>query len=154
MVGLHRLASNLRPASLDHVGLSAAVQQMVEAVNMRGGPKVDFEAGRLGAERLPEFTETALFRIAQEALGNAVQHSRAARVSVLLERREGQVVVVVEDDGVGFDPVLALHSGRLGLLGMRERAEMLGGSLVVESSEGKGATVVAEVPDADPDFAR
>jgi len=154
MVGLHRLASNLRPASLDHVGLSAAVQQMVEALNLREGPKVDFAAGRLGAERLPEFTETALFRIAQEALGNAIQHSRAARVSVLLERREGQVVVVVEDDGVGFDPILALHSGRLGLLGMRERAEMLGGSLVVESSEGKGATVVAEVPDADPDFAR
>jgi signal transduction histidine kinase len=154
MVGLHRLATNLRPASLDHVGLSAAVQQMVEAMNLRGGLKVDFEAGRLGAERLPEFTETALFRIAQEALGNAVQHSRAARVSVLLERREGRVVVVVEDDGVGFDPILALHSGRLGLLGMRERAEMLGGSLVVESSEGKGTTIVAEVPDADPDLAR
>jgi signal transduction histidine kinase len=154
MVGLHRLASNLRPASLDHVGLSAAVQQMVEAINLRGGLKVDFEAGRLGAERLPEFTETALFRIAQEALGNAVQHSRAARASVLLERREGRVLVVVEDDGVGFDPVLALHSGRLGLLGMRERAEMLGGSLVVESAEGKGTTVVAEVPDADPDIAR
>ena len=127
---------------------------MVEALNLQQGPKVEFEAGRLGPERLPEFTETALYRIAQEALTNAVRHSHAERVSVLLERREGKVVVMVEDDGVGFDPVLARHSGRLGLLGMRERAEMLGGSLVVDSSEGQGTTVVAEVPDADPDSAR
>ena len=154
MVSLHRLASNLRPASLDQVGLSAAVQQMVEALNLQRGPKVEFEGGLLGTERLPEFTETALYRIAQEALANAMHHSRATRVSVLLERREGRIVAVIEDDGVGFDPVIALHSGRLGLLGMRERAEMLGGTLVVESSEEKGTTVVAEVPDADPDRAR
>jgi signal transduction histidine kinase len=154
MAGLHRLASNLRPASLDHVGLPAAVQQMVEGLNLKAGPRVEFEGGSLGTERLPEFTETALYRIAQEALANAAHHARASRVSVLLERREGRIVVVVEDDGVGFDPVIALHSGRLGLLGMRERAEMLGGSLIVESSEGKGTTVVAEVPDADPDHTR
>lgn len=153
MISLHRLAFNLRPASLDHVGLSAAVHQMVENFNLRQGPRVEFEAERFGAERLPEFTETALYRIAQEALTNAVNHSQAERVSVILERREGKVLVVVEDDGIGFDPVLARHSGRLGLLGMRERAEMLGGSLIVESSEGKGTTVVAEVPDADPDSA-
>jgi signal transduction histidine kinase len=153
MVSLHRLASNLRPASLDHVGLSAAVQQMVESMNLRQGPTVEFEERGLGTLRLQEFTETALYRIAQEALANAVHHSRAKRVSVLLERRAGKIVVVVEDDGVGFDPILASHSGRLGLLGMRERAEMLGGALLVESSEGKGATIVAEVPDADSHFA-
>lgn len=154
MASLHRLASNLRPASLDHVGLSAAVHQMAETLNLQQGPKVDFEAGRLGQERLPEFTETALYRIVQEATSNAMHHSRAGRVSILLERREGRIVAVIEDDGVGFDPVMALHGGRLGLVGMRERAEMLGGSLVVESSEGKGTTVVAEVPDADPDLTR
>ncbi|MGA9750979.1 MAG: GAF domain-containing sensor histidine kinase [Acidobacteriota bacterium] len=154
MVSLHRLASNLRPASLDHVGLSAAVQQMVEALNVQGGPRVEFEGYALvGRERLPDFTETALYRIVQEALTNSVRHSRAKCVSVLLKRREDRVVVVIEDDGVGFDPVLALHCGRLGLLGMRERAEMVGGSLVIESSQGKGTTVVAEVPDADPDSA-
>lgn len=153
MVSLHRLATNLRPASLDHVGLSAAVQQMVESMNLRQGPTVEFEERGLGTLRLQEFTETALYRIAQEALANAVHHSRAKRVSVLLERRAGKIVVVVEDDGVGFDPILASHSGRLGLLGMRERAEMLGGALLVESSEGKGATIVAEVPDADSHFA-
>ncbi len=152
MASLHRLASNLRPASLDHVGLSAAVQQMVEALNVQGGPRVEFEGYALeGRERLPDFTETALYRIVQEALTNAVRHSRAKCVSVLLNRREDRVVALIEDDGVGFDPVLAIHSGRLGLLGMRERAEMVGGSLDIESSQGKGTTVVAEVPDADPD---
>jgi signal transduction histidine kinase len=153
MVSIHRLASNLRPASLDHVGLSAAVQQMVEALNLQEGPEVEFEGGGLGPGRLPEFTETALYRIAQAALANAVQHSRAKSASVLLERREGRIVVVVEDDGVGFDPIMAFHSGRLGLLGMRERAEMLGGTLTVESSEGKGTTIVAEVPDDNPNSA-
>jgi signal transduction histidine kinase len=150
MVSLHRLASNLRPASLDHVGLRAAVQQVVEASNLQDGPRVEFEGGAVGDLRLPEFTETALYRIVQEALTNARRHARATVVSVLLERREGKLVAVIEDDGIGFDPVLALHSGRLGLLGMRERAEMIGGSLIVESEEGKGTTVVAEVPDADP----
>ncbi len=153
MVSLHRLATNLRPASLDHVGLSAAVQQMVESINLQQRPTVEFEERGLGTQRLQEFTETALYRIAQEALANAMHHSRAKRVSVLLERHEGKIVVVVEDDGVGFDPIMASHSGRLGLLGMRERAEMLGGTLLVESSKGKGATIVAEVPDADSHFA-
>lgn len=150
MVGLHRLAVNLRPAVLDQMGLAAAIHQMVDGLDLQKGIKIEFEEGKYGRVRLPEFTETALYRIAQEALTNAIRHSRATRVSIILERCEGQVVVVIEDNGIGFDPVLALHSGRLGLLGMRERAEMLGGTLIVESSEGKGTTVVAEVPDADP----
>ena len=154
MLSLHRLASNLRPASLDHVGLRAAVQQIVETSNLQDGPRVEFEGGAVGNLRLPEITETALYRIVQEALTNARRHSRATVVSVLLERRDGKIVAVIEDDGIGFDPVLALHSGRLGLLGMRERAEMIGGSLIVESAEGKGTTIAAEVPDVDPDIAR
>ena len=154
MAALHRLASNLRPASLDHVGLEAAVRQMVDTLNHQQGPRVEFEGSRLGTDRLPEFTETQMYRIVQEALANVMRHSRATAVSVLLERRDGRIVAVIEDNGVGFDPILALHIGRLGLVGMRERAEMLGGTLVMESSEGNGTTVVAEVPDADPDLAR
>jgi signal transduction histidine kinase len=150
MVGLHRLASNLRPASLDHMGLGAAVRQMVDTFNLQSGPRLEFEDSRLRSQRLPEFTETQLYRIVQEALSNVMHHSRARTASVLLERRDGKVIAFVEDDGVGFDPILALQGGRLGLVGMRERAEMLGGTLVVESSRGKGTTVVAEVPDADP----
>ena len=103
MVGLHRLASNLRPASLDHVGLSAAVQQMVETLNQQGGPQVEFEGGRLGAQRLPEFTETALCTAScKRPSPTPCSHSRATRVSVLLERREGKVVAVIEDDGIGL----------------------------------------------------
>jgi signal transduction histidine kinase len=154
IVALHQLASNLRPASLDHVGLEAAVRQMVDAFNHQQGPRMEFEGSRLGAVRLPEFTETQLYRIIHEALTNVMHHSRATAVSVLLERRDGQILAIIEDDGIGFDPILTLHSGRLGLVGMRERAEMLGGKLIIESSEGKGTTVVAEVPDAHPDTAR
>lgn len=154
MVALHRLASNLRPASLDHVGLEAAVRQMVDALGGQDGPKVEFEGGQLRTTRLPEFTETQLYRIVQEAVSNAMRHSRATSVSVFLGRRDGLIVAIIEDDGIGFDPVLAFHGGRLGLVGMRERAEMLGGKLVIESVEGKGTTIFAEVPDADPDTAR
>lgn len=154
MVGLHRLASNLRPATLDHLGLEAAVRQMADTLNQQGGPRIEFEGSRLGSVRLAEFTETQIFRIMQAAVSNVMRHSRARSASVILERRDNKVVAVIEDDGIGFDPILALHSGRLGLVGMKERAEMLGGTLIVESSEGKGTTVVAEVPDGNPDLAR
>jgi signal transduction histidine kinase len=90
--------------------------------------------------------ETALYRIVQEALTNVVRHARATSVDVLLERRGSQVITVIEDNGVGFDPKEAARSGRLGLFGMQERVEMLGGTLLVESSVGVGTTVVAEVP--------
>jgi len=149
MLGLHRLATNLRPASLDHVGLPAALRQMVDALNEREGNRIAFTEDTLEGGRFSEFTETALYRIAQEALGNAVRHSMATRVSVVLKRAEGKITLRVEDDGAGFDPVLAQECGRLGLMGMRERAEMLGGSLRVQSVEGSGTTILAEVPDAD-----
>jgi signal transduction histidine kinase len=82
----------------------------------------------------------------QEALTNVARHAQASHVGVLLECRGGRLVVIVEDDGVGCDPQTALQSGRLGLLGMRERAEMLGGSLELESTPGAGTTLFVEVP--------
>jgi mRNA-degrading endonuclease YafQ of YafQ-DinJ toxin-antitoxin module len=80
------------------------------------------------------------------------RHRGKRAVSLAYEVR--LILTVIEDDGIGFDPILTLHSSRLGLVGMRVRADMLGGKLIVESSEGKGTTVVAEVPDANPDTAR
>jgi PAS domain S-box-containing protein len=105
------------------------------------------DCGRLDPE-----VETAIYRVVQEALTNVARHARAGRVSVILERRRAThspdeaIVAVIEDDGAGFDVDEALARGRLGLLGMRERVEMLGGSLTIESAPGAGATVVAEVP--------
>src|SRR5262249_6028209 len=88
--------------------------------------------------------ETALYRIVQESLTNIVKHARATRVSVLVARREGEVVVVIEDDGAGFDPERPADG--IGLLGMRERAELVEGTLTIESREGGGTTIIAEVP--------
>lgn len=148
---LHRLAMDLRPASLDHLGLEPALNQYVTAIGRRFGLIAQFKAVGLAGKRLPPATETALYRIVQEALTNAARHAHATRVDVLLERRGDQVVIVVEDDGAGFEADLArlAQSGHLGLVGMQERAEMLGGSLVIESAAGAGTTIVVEVPYAD-----
>jgi signal transduction histidine kinase len=146
-VNLHRLAADLRPAMLDHVGLVPALGQLAETLAGREGPDIRVEAARVDGERLPVELETALYRIAQEAMTNAVRHSRARRVTVVLQRRGRRLAMTVADDGEGFDLEMTPHGGRFGLVGMRERAEMLGGTLSVESSPGGGTTIVVEVPD-------
>ena len=105
---------------------------------------VDIEA-QLGEMRPPPEAETALYRIVQEALTNVVKHAEARRVSITLVRKGESAVVVVEDDGRGFEPE-AVRDGALGFVGMRERVELVGGRLAVESSPGAGTTLVAEVP--------
>lgn len=145
---LHRLARDLRPASLDQLGLATTLRQYLQGISDKHGLVVQFET--LGIpERLPNAIETALYRIIQEALNNVIRHSHATRVDVLLEERGDKVLAIVEDNGVGFDPVAALKSGQLGLLGMRERAEMLGGELVVECEDKGGTTVIVEMPNVD-----
>jgi signal transduction histidine kinase len=147
---LHRLAADLRPASLDHLGLEVALRQFVRSIGAKFGLAIRFKARGLKGDRLPAVVETALFRVAQEAVTNVVRHAGASRIDVLVERRGDRVVVVVEDDGVGFDPKGAPNGKHFGLVGMRERAEALGGALAIESATGKGATVVVEVICADP----
>jgi signal transduction histidine kinase len=145
---LHRLAMDLRPASLDHLGLLAALRQYLQTVRDQHQLKVEY--GVVGFEiRLPADVETAVYRIVQEAVTNVIRHARATRVDVLLERRGSKLVVLVEDNGIGFDPTIAAHSDRLGLFGMRERTEMLGGKLAVESAPNAGTTVLMEVPYVD-----
>ncbi|GAB4545107.1 MAG: GAF domain-containing protein [Anaerolineae bacterium] len=144
--GLHQLASDLRPASLDHLGLAAALRQYVETFSRQHGLFVQFEMVGLEEERLPATVEIALYRIVQEALTNVVRHAQASRADIVLERRGDRVITIVEDDGVGFDYLAAMQNGRLGLVGMQERAEMLGGSLAIESSPGVGTTLLVEVP--------
>jgi signal transduction histidine kinase len=106
-------------------------------------------AAGLEGRRLPGEIETALYRVVLEALHNTFKHARARRVDVLLERRDNHAVAIVEDDGQGFDAEALLTRpppGRLGLLGMRERLALLGGSLEVESTPGEGTTVFARIP--------
>jgi signal transduction histidine kinase len=141
---VRRLAVELRPAALDDFGLVTALERLAGSVSEQTGTKVDVEA-RLGHDRLPEEVETTLYRIVQEALTNVVKHADAKHVSIVLTRKDSSVAALVEDDGRGFDPDAARSEG-LGLLGMRERVGIVGGSLTVESGEGAGTTLVAEVP--------
>jgi signal transduction histidine kinase len=144
--GLHGLASDLRPASLDHVGLVPALRQYTERLAERHHLVVDFSAIGLQEERLPPPIEITIYRIVQEALVNAVRHAQATHADVIIERRADHVRILIEDNGVGFEPTLALESGRLGLIGIRERAETLGGQLVIDSVPGTGTTLLVEVP--------
>ncbi len=146
---LHRLAINLRPASLDHLGLVTALQQVIQEFSRQYAIAVEFEAVGMQDKRLPLEVETALFRIVQESLTNVALHAQATRVDVLLSLTDKRVSAIVEDDGVGFVPALTVTEEQLGLFGMRERIEMLGGTLTIESSPGKGTTVKAEAPSHD-----
>jgi len=153
MEELHRLAADLRPASLEHLGLVAALRQHLARIESASGMEVRFMARGLDESRLPSAVEVTLFRIAQEALTNVLRHAHAKHVDVLAERRDDRVVLMVEDDGVGFDADRTGGPGRLGRVGMKERAEALGGTLTIESAPGAGTTVAVEVPcvSASPD---
>lgn len=141
---VRRLAVELRPTALDDFGLVPALERLTDSFAEQTGISVDFQAS-LTAGRLPTEIETALYRIVQESLTNIVKHARAGSVSVVLTRKEDAVSVVVEDDGIGFEPGRP-RDGGLGLLGMQERVALLGGRLAIESRPGAGTTFVAEVP--------
>jgi two-component system, NarL family, sensor histidine kinase DevS len=140
---VRRLAVELRPKALDDFGLVPALERLVESFREQTGMTVELEA-QLGPDRLPGDVETVLYRIAQEALTNVVKHARASSVSIVLTRRDGSVNAVIEDDGRGFEPGDDIEG--LGLLGMKERLELIDGRLTVESGTGSGTTIVAEVP--------
>ena len=147
---VHQVAAALRPPALDRLGLRLALQAHLEDWSARYGVACDFHAVNIERERFPAEVEAALFRAVQEGLTNVARHADAAGVSLVLERRRGKVGVVLEDDGRGFDveaaAAEAARAGRLGLLGMRERLELLGGTLEVESSPGSGTTLFARLP--------
>jgi len=141
---VRRLAVELRPKTLDDFGLVAALERLAETFTEATGIDVDLEA-RLGDGRLPGEVETTLYRIVQEALTNVVKHAEARSVSILVVRRHATATAVIEDDGRGFDAAATREDG-LGLLGMNERAALLGGRVTVESAESGGTTIAAEVP--------
>jgi signal transduction histidine kinase len=141
---VRRLAVELRPKALDDFGLVPALERLADAFGGESGIAIDVEAN-LGDARLPPEVETALYRIAQEALTNVAKHADAGHVSVVVTRRDGSVTVVVEDDGRGFGAVGGEPAG-LGLVGMKERVGLLGGRLAIESTEGSGTTIAVDVP--------
>jgi signal transduction histidine kinase len=145
---LRALITDLRPAALDELGAEAALQALAERAQ-RHGIEVDvsidlaYEQGRVSARHIPE-VEIAIYRIAQEALSNAAKHGRATRAVVEVQETETTIHLSVRDDGDGFDQTV--QSGGFGLLGMRERVQLLDGTLHVESEPGNGTTVRATLP--------
>jgi signal transduction histidine kinase len=133
----------LRPKALDDFGLAPALERLAHTFAGQTRLKLDLES-QLGTERLPSEIETALYRIVQEALTNVAKHAEAQTVSIVLRRAQGAVTAVIEDDGRGFD--LAVTGHGTGLDGMRERLDLIGGKLKIETRRGGGATLVAVVP--------
>ncbi|MCC7103798.1 MAG: sensor histidine kinase [Chloroflexi bacterium] len=149
---VHGLALELRPSVLDDLGLVAAVRRHVNAQARKYGLEIDFHTAGLEGVRLPSETETAVYRVIQEALTNVARHAGGASASVIVERRGDSLVAIVEDDGYGFDAVAMLDREQsLGLHGMRERSLLVGGKLTIESSPGAGTTVFVQAPIAAPD---
>jgi signal transduction histidine kinase len=147
-----RLILGLRPTVLDDMGLLPAIRWYAESYLAERGIEVKMEAA-LPAQRLPAHIEVALFRIVQEALANVAKHAHAGHVDVRLTHDEREITVTVADDGTGFDVAHALGrpgpTESVGLLGMQERARLLGGRLEIRSREGGGTVVRVEVPMSD-----
>ncbi len=145
-----RMAWNLRPSILDDYGLDSALSRHVQEVSRLSGIKIDYQLVPPGnIPRLERGIEVVLYRIAQEALTNLTRHSAASRASVVLIRSPASVILLVEDDGKGFDMNRIEQrgpSGTLGLLGMKERTLLFEGQLDIESAPGKGTTVRATIP--------
>ena len=149
---LDYIAWNLRPAAIDDIGLEETLRTFIRDWSEHYDLPADFNSFGFGDVRLAPDVEINLYRIAQESLNNVSKHAGASRASVLLENRENDVVLIIEDNGIGFDVAetertSALEKG-MGLFGMRERAALVGGSLEIESAHGRGTSVYAKVPAA------
>lgn len=147
---LDRMVFHLRPTVLDDHGLGTAVPEYVSAWSEWAGLPATSFVSNLGTDRLPLHVEATIYRVVQEALNNVTKHAEAREVSVTITRRDDQVLVMIEDDGKGFDAEALVDKpadGRgWGLLGMKERVNSVGGEFEVESSPDKGTTVVARIP--------
>jgi PAS domain S-box-containing protein len=149
-----RVIADLRPTTLDDFGLAKAVQMQVADLRAEGYQADCKET--LGEERLPATLETALFRVAQEALTNVRKHAQTDRVRIMLGRQNGLIELEVQDWGRGFEPTEVTNGGgpgeRIGLSSMRERVALLGGALDIHSKPGVGTLVVAQVPTMGDDY--
>jgi signal transduction histidine kinase/ligand-binding sensor domain-containing protein len=143
------IARGLRPPLLDEAGLVPAIDQYLKSMAERSGTRIEFDVSP-GVTRAPRGLGTTVFRLVQEAVGNALRHARATEVRVTLRDEDAVLRLAVEDDGIGFDPAAAKRSARrgahLGLLGMTERVRNAGGTIEFESRPGAGSRIIARIP--------
>jgi len=143
-----QLVWQLRPTALDDLGLRAALANYIQDWSQRVNIEARLHTSGLMDERLPSEVESALYRIAQEALNNVAKHARAKHAEIILERRTDHVILIVEDDGVGFetgDPASTAGREGFGLMGMQERAALIGATLEIESGSGQGTTILVRM---------
>ena len=142
---VRRISSELRPSLLDDLGLVAAMDWHLKEFGSRSGIKTEFSEPSRDME-MNETIKTGIFRIFQESLTNVARHAEAGKVSVDLQQDKGYIVLRIEDDGVGFNKLQVNNKRTLGILGMKERTNMMGGSYDITSLPGKGTVVVVSVP--------
>jgi signal transduction histidine kinase len=147
---VREMAAQLRPAILDDYGLEMALARKVEEISTKSGLIIDYQyvSGPEKAGRLPAPIEVGLYRVATEALSNIVSHASASRASAIILRQDSRVMLLVEDDGCGFDytSVRKHLEGCLGLIGMEERVALMGGTFRIESTSKGGTTLRVEIP--------
>jgi len=147
---MHNLVRELRPTALDDLGLQTAMSNYVDEWNRRTGITIDFHANGFLNERLSNQLESSIYRIVQESLNNIIKHAKAQNVSIILEKRDTRILLIIEDDGLGFDSDALLRiparNRGVGLLGMKERIALVGGSFNIESTPGVGTTVLVHIP--------
>jgi signal transduction histidine kinase len=145
---IHRAAADLRPAALDDLGLKKALTALAGSCAQPSGLRIELqEVGTL--DGLPAEVEILVYRVVQEALNNVLKHAQANSVSVVLERSGAMLRVIIEDDGLGFDPDRPPDADAppaLGLLGMQERLDLVCGRMTIESAPGAGTTLFIDVP--------
>lgn len=143
---IQRIARGLRPATLDALGLEAALERLAIEFTQSSKISVDVQCIGLEGKRLPPSVEITLYRIAQESMTNVGKHAAAKTASIVVHRTAARAVLIVEDDGCGFDPSKTSPCGGFGLLGIRERVALMGGTLAIESAHGTGTTVAISIP--------
>ena len=145
-----RIARGLRPSLLDDLGLAAAIEKVVRDFSEHTATEITLQASNLEGLRLPDSLETAVFRIFQEALTNAIRHAEARHVGIELGFDAKQITLTVQDDGRGFDPRMkserATDGSHMGLIGIRERVALLGGHFSLDSTPGRGCRIVVKLP--------
>jgi signal transduction histidine kinase len=141
------LAWQVRPTVLDDIGIVAAINQYVQQWSEHFKISVDFQAKKFRTTRLKSEIETSFYRIMQEALNNVSKHSKASSVNIFLKPRDKSAVLIIEDNGIGFEPEKEdILRKSMGLTGMYERAALIGGTLEIESAKGSGTTIYVTVP--------
>jgi signal transduction histidine kinase len=139
-----RLIAGVRPPVLDEAGVVEAITHLINEQDRERGPQIEFHS-KVKFRRLVPIVENAIYRIIQEGLSNACQHSQSSRVRITLLQQKDRIRIEIRDWGIGFNPK-EVKEGSYGLIGIRERARLLGGKCRIQSTAGKGTCITVELP--------